>query len=95
MSIPQFERGDTRQFTWQSCVVPDAAPLFSIANDQGTGIFSATAGQSSTLTFYTFFTMPLSVGLYRYQWRAEKTIGSSVYPFIDRGLFKVEETKVG
>ena len=95
MTLPVFELGDTLQFTWQSCVAPDAAPRLSIREPfASTFILSEQVQTSGTLNFYQFFTMPNSVGIYGFTWVATKTIGSSAYPFVDRGQFKVEETKV-
>lgn len=95
MSIGVFETGDTRQFTWTSCVAPDAKPVFGVVEPfSGTTVASLIAGQSSTVAFYAFYTMPASLGIYLYTWTATKTLGSSVYPFVDRGKFRVEETHV-
>ena len=95
MSIPLYEAGDTLQFTWISCTAPDAAPLFSVTDPSKTLVTSRTVATSGSLAYYTFYTMPSSTGKYRYTWTAMKTIGSSVFPFVNRGMFRVEETKIG
>jgi hypothetical protein len=93
--MPTFEQGDTIQFTWESLVAPDAAPAFSITEPfSKTVIQTGTALASGSLAFYGLFTMPQSLGVYLYEFAANKTISGSVYPFVDRGTFRVEKTRL-
>lgn len=94
-TIAVFERGDTLQFIWESSVAPDAAPLFSVTEPfSKTAVHSATSLQSATTAYYAFFTMPLSLGTYLFEWKAVKTLQGSAYNFIDRGTFRVEQTRL-
>ncbi len=93
--IPVFEAGDTQQFTWTSCVAPDAAPNLGITEPFSlTIIHSALSISSSATDFYAFFTMPVSVGIYLFEWRAIKTVAGSAYNFIDKGCFRVDESRI-
>jgi hypothetical protein len=38
--------------------------------------------------------MPQSLGVYLYEFAANKTIAGSVYPFVDRGTFRVDKTQL-
>lgn len=93
--MPTHEQGDTVQFTWESLVAPDSAPTFSVTEPfSKTVLQSGTALQSSTTAYYGLFTMPQSLGVYLYEFAALKTIGSSVFPFVDRGTFRVDKTQL-
>ena len=93
--IPVFEKGDTQQFTWIASVAPDAAPNLGITEPFSlTTIHSALSISSSATEFYAFITMPDSVGIYLFEWRALKTIQGSAYNFIEKGCFRVEESRI-
>ena len=88
-----FERGDTQQFTWVASVAPDAAPRLSVIDSAGTILHSAYAVQSGATAYYSMVTAPNCCGWYLYEWQAMKTIAGSAYPFINRGVFRVDETR--
>jgi hypothetical protein len=88
-----FEAGDTQQFIWTASVAPDSAPRLSIVDSAGTVLHSATSIQSGATAFYSMFTMPRTHGWYLYEWQAFKTISSSAYPFVNRGVFRVDEVR--
>lgn len=88
-----FERGDTQMFTWLASVAPDSAPRLSIVNSAGTVLHSASAVASGGAHYYSMFVMPQACGWYLYEWEAYKTIAGSAYPFYNRGLFRVDETR--
>lgn len=93
--IPVFEKGDTQQFTWIASIAPDAAPNLGITEPFNLStIHSATALSSSTREFFAFITMPDSVGIYLFEWRAQKTISGSAFNFIEKGCFRVEESRI-
>ena len=95
MTIPIFESEDTVQFTWTADVIPDSAPNLGIIEPFSlTTIFSAVSIASGTAEFYQFFTMPTSLGIYLFEWRAQKTITGSTYPYVDRGCFRIEQTQI-
>jgi hypothetical protein len=88
-----FERGDTQMFTWMASVAPDSAPRLSIVDSANTVLHSATAVASGGAFYYSMFTMPNCVGWYLYEWEAFKTIAGSAYPFVNRGVFRVDQTQ--
>lgn len=91
-----FEAGDTKQFTWQSSVAPDAPPSLAIFNDSGTMINSLTTVQSDSTHFYGLVTLPNSAdGIYLEEWKAQCTVSAvgSTFPFIKRTLFNVVRTR--
>lgn len=87
-----YEMGDTIQFSWTASLAPDAAPNLAIQDEGGTYLYSGTAQQSSSVQYYAMVTMPYTPGWFLYQWTAYKTIASSAYPFINRGVFRVDRT---
>lgn len=87
-----YESGDTIQFTWTASLAPDAAPVFSVKDRENSVVQSGTSLQSGPFHYYSMFTMPGSMGWYLYEWRAVKTIAGTVYPFVYRGVFRVEQT---
>lgn len=89
-----FEQGDTQMFTWMASVAPDAAPRLSIVDSAGTVLHSATAVASGGAFYYSMFVMPEQSGWYLYEWAAYKTIAGSAYPFLNRGMFRVDETRL-
>jgi len=92
MGLDQFERGDTVQFTFTTSVAPDAAPTFMVTGLADTVIASITALASSTTAYYALFTTPTSLGIYKGEWLAKKTVSGSAYDFRRAFLFRVEET---
>jgi len=93
--IPVFELGDTQQFIWTASVAPDMAPNLGITEPFSlTVIHSATALMSSATQYFAFITMPSSVGIYLFEWIAQKTLSGSAYIFIEKGCFRVEESKI-
>lgn len=91
---PQFEAGDTLQFTFVSSVAPDAEPLFAVIGSGNTLVASVTALSSSSTAFYALFTMPSSAdGVYMGEWSAQKSVGGTAYPFRRRFLFNVLRTR--
>ena len=92
--IPEFEAGNTVQFTWVSSVAPDSAPTFSVKGGIGnTLINSFTATQSDSTHYYALVTMPNSGEVYlRGEWRALKTFAGSAYQFLKRFQYKTIET---
>ena len=93
--IQVFEKGDTQQFTWTASVEPDAAPNLGITEPNNLSIIhSATALSSSSREFFAFITMPDSVGIYLFEWIAQKTLSGSAYNFIEKGCFRVEESRI-
>ena len=93
---PQFEAGDTVQFTFVSSIAPDTSPRFTITGSGNAVINSLTAIQSggSSTQFYALVTMPNSSdGSYIAEWYALKTAGGDTFPFYKRMLFNVVRTK--
>jgi hypothetical protein len=94
MSFQTFEPGDTKQFTWQASVAPDAAPnlrIYSLSDD--TVIASMTAQQSDSTHFWTLFTIPATAGYYRGEWHAQKTLTGSAYNLINSIVFQVRNVR--
>jgi len=91
-----LELGDSLQFTFVCSVVPNSAPSFAMYSDSegATLVQSQTAQQSSTLAYYAMQTMSAE-GVYVGEWRAEKTVGSTTYPFVKRFTFNVIRTRRG
>lgn len=90
---PQFESGDTVQFTFTSSVAPDAAPTFAVIGSGDAVVSSVTALTSGSTAFYSLYTMPSSAdGVYMGEWSALKTISGVAYPFKKRFLFNVVRT---
>ena len=91
---PQFEAGDTLQFTFVSSVAPDAAPSFAVVGSGSALVSSATSLSSGETAFYSLYTMPSSAdGVYMGEWSAQKTVSGVAYPFRKRFLFNVSRTK--
>lgn len=94
MSLPVFEPGDTKLFTWVASLAPNAAPRLVVYGvDNSTVIASITSQQSDTTHYWTLFTMPTSEGHYRARWHAQKTSISSAYDIITPLLFRVQAAK--
>jgi hypothetical protein len=91
---PQFETGDTVQFTFVSSVAPDANPRFCIYTGSAeTLVASMTSATSGATAFYAMVTMPGSAGIYLGEWYTTKTTIGVPYPFVKRMLFNVVHTK--
>jgi len=92
-----FEPGDSLQFTFTCSVVPDGAPSFAMfADDLGqTLVQSQTSQTSHSLAYYAMQTMPNSDGVYVGEWKTNKTVAGTVYPFIKRLVFNVTRTRRG
>jgi len=90
-----YEMGDTIQFTWTASLAPDSAPRLTIQDAAGTYVYSGSAQQSSSVQYFSMVTMPYTPGWFLYEWTADKTIASSLYPFINRGVFRVDRTTLG
>ena len=95
MGYDSHEPGDSPLFTWQSSVAPDAAPTFSVArvDESGvTGVFTMTAIQSDATHYYAIFTMPVAEQEMRLTWFAQKTVSGSTWNVVKRQPFLVRET---
>lgn len=95
--IEIFEPGDTKQFTFQSSVAPDAAPsvaLYATNGSSETLVASMTSAQSDTMHYYGMWTTPAnSDGIFIVEWKAQSTVGGTAYPFVKRSLFNVAKTR--
>jgi len=91
-----FEAGDSLQFTFVCSVVPDSAPSFAMFSDDesATLVQSQTAQTSSSLAYYAMQTMSAE-GVYVGEWKANKTVSGTVYPFVKRFTFNVIRTRRG
>ena len=94
MAIPVFETLNTIQFTFVSSVAPDAAPLFSVEDKDGTVVASFTAVTSDSTHYYAMYTLPSNLTHQVALWTAVKTVSGSAYNFTRRQVFKVKETQV-
>ena len=94
MSFDTFEPTDTKQFTWQASVAPDAAPVFKVYSQlTGTTVASITSTASDTTHYYALYTFPSSDNVYyRGEWFALKTVGGSAYQLVTRFVFHVVQT---
>jgi hypothetical protein len=94
MSFQTFEPGDTKQFTWQASVAPDAAPnlrIYALSDD--TVIASMTGQQSDSTHFWTLYTLPATEGYYRGEWHARKTLLGSAYNVVTAFVVQVRQTR--
>lgn len=90
---PQFEPGNTVQFTFTSSVAPDAAPTFKVLGSGNTVLTSITALQSNTTNYYALYTMPTTEGAYVGEWYTTKTVTTSAYPYVKRFVFNIKLTE--
>lgn len=93
MPRDQFEPTNTLQFTWVSSVSPDAEPILKITGVDGSTVTSLTSVQSDSTHYYALYTLPNTEGICLAEWYAEKTVSSSVRPFIKRFVFNIVDTK--
>lgn len=90
---PQFEPGNTVQFTFVSSIAPDAAPTFKVLNAANTAVASITAATSDSTNYYAMYTMPTTQGAYVGEWVAAKTVAGSAYNFVKRFVFNIRLTE--
>ena len=93
MPRDQFEPLNTMQFTWVSSVAPDSEPILKITAPDGTSVTSITSVQSDTTHYYSLYTSPNTEGIYFAEWYAEKTVASSIRPFIKSFVFNIVKPK--
>jgi hypothetical protein len=94
MSIPTYEPGDTKQFTWVASVAPNTAPLLRVyALDDSTLLASLTAQQSDSTHYWTVYTFPATEGYYRGSWLATKTMIASAYNVVTPFLMQVKRLR--
>lgn len=93
--LPSFEPGNTVQFTFVSSVQPDAAPGFSVVDQDGTVVASFTSLTSGTTAYYALYTMPNSAPRHQIgKWTAQKTVNGSAYNFVRSLVFRVQGAEV-
>ncbi len=93
MPRDQFESQNTLQFTWVASVAPDSAPILKITGVDGSTVTSLTSISSDSTSYYALYTLPNTQGICMGEWYAEKTVSSSVRPFIKRFVFNIVPTK--
>lgn len=93
MPTPLMTLNDTWEFTLVSSVSPDAAPVFAIFTASGTIIASFTSVQSDANNYSALFTAE-AVGPYVAQWKALKTLSSSIRQFVSAYPFRVTSQQV-
>lgn len=84
-----FEPGDSRQFTFQSSVAPDAAPWFAVYDKAEALVSSMTSTSSDSTHYFAMVTMPTTEGIYVGRWNANSTVGGTAYPFKRSVIFNV------
>lgn len=89
MPREQFIPRNTLQFTWVSSVAPDAEPILKITGVDGSTVTSITSVQSDSTHYYALYTLPNTQGTCLAEWYAEKTISTSVRPFIKSFIFDI------
>ncbi len=92
MTLPVFQAGNAVQFTWVSTLAPNSAPIFALyENNTDTVVSTMTAISSDTTHYYALGQLPGSEQWMTAEWTAEKTIGSSVWTFVNRFAFAVKD----
>jgi len=95
--IARYEAGDTRQFTWAATITAPSTVAFNFFDTVGASLAPAAVqagsffvASSGNGAFYVNGVVPVSVGLYFYQWTAWDAASR---PYITRGEFEIIRTE--